>query len=653
MEENRRIFGHMPDGTPVEEITLRSRSATCQIITYGGAVRSLKLPRLREEPLDVVLGFDTLEDYIAQDKYMGALVGRYANRIAGARFTLGGVEHSLAANDGPDSLHGGNVGFDKRVWTVEDLGQDYVTLSLVSPDGEEGYPGTLEVRVTYTLSGAYACDERGSLDIAYSAKCDKDTVFNPTSHIYFNLSGHASGSVEGQYIELDASRYTPVGPGLIPTGAIDPVDGAPMDLRKAQRIGAHIDDPFHQVRMAGGYDHNWAIDGWAEKGAGRQAAWAWSPDTGIAMSMSTDMPGVQFYTGDHLDGCPKGKGGAVYGKRCGFCLESQSFPDSPNQPGFPSCVLRAGEGYRSHTGYRFSVPFSYELAGRGIKERRDRMTDKEKKELMVTACKVRIGIIESTHAAKAGHPGGSLSAAELFTYLYFKELNVDPKDPKKWDRDRFVLSKGHCAPGMYAAMALRGFFPWEDLKTLRHIGSYLQGHPDMRSVPGVDMSTGSLGQGISAACGMALVAKQRHDPIRVYTLLGDGEIQEGQVWEAMMFAHHYGLDGLCAIIDNNGLQIDGPVEKVMSPYPIEDKLRAFGWEAVTVNGHDFDQLADAFAQARAVKGRPFAIVMRTTKGKGVSFMEDQADWHGKAPNDEQCEIALKELNAELARLEGM
>lgn len=281
------------------------------------------------------------------------------------------------------------------------------------------------------------------------------------------------------------------------------------------------------------------------------------------------------------------------------------------------------------------------------------MTANEKKTLMVNACKVRIGIIESTHAAKAGHPGGSLSSAELFTYLYFKELDVDPKDPKKRDRDRFVLSKGHCAPGLYAALALRGFFPWEDLKTLRHIGSYLQGHPDMKSIPGVDMSTGSLGQGISAACGMALAAKKQGNPCRVYALLGDGEIQEGQVWEAFMFAAHYKLDDLCAVIDNNGLQIDGPVDQVMSPYPILDKLRAFGWGAVEIDGHDFDALEGAFGQARSVKGRPFAIVMRTTKGKGVSFMEDQAGWHGKAPNDEQAGTALRELRGELARLEGM
>ena len=281
------------------------------------------------------------------------------------------------------------------------------------------------------------------------------------------------------------------------------------------------------------------------------------------------------------------------------------------------------------------------------------MTANEKKELQIAACKVRTGIIEGTHAAKAGHPGGSLSSADLFAYLYFKELNVDPNHPKKWDRDRFVLSKGHCAPGLYAALALRGFFHWEDLKTLRHIDSYLQGHPDMKSIPGVDMSTGSLGQGISAACGMALAAKLQNNPCRVYALLGDGEIQEGQVWEAMMFAHHYKLDNLCAVIDNNGLQIDGPVDQVMSPYPILDKLRAFGWEAAEIDGHDFGQMEAAFAQAKAVEGRPFAIVMKTTKGKGVSFMENQAGWHGKAPNDEQAGTALGELSAELARLEAL
>ena len=281
------------------------------------------------------------------------------------------------------------------------------------------------------------------------------------------------------------------------------------------------------------------------------------------------------------------------------------------------------------------------------------MTASEKKQLMATACKVRMGVIEGTHGAKAGHPGGSLSAADVFTYLYFKEMNVDPKAPKKEDRDRFVLSKGHTAPGLYAALAERGFFPVDDLPTLRHIDSYLQGHPNMNTVPGVDMSTGSLGQGISAAAGMALAARHAGKSCRVYALLGDGEIQEGQVWEAFMLAHHYGLDNLCAVIDNNGLQIDGPVDKVMSPYPIPEKLKAFGWNVVEIDGHDFDQIESAFAQARETKGVPTAIVMKTTKGKGVSYMENQAGWHGKAPNDEEYEKAMAELKAQLAEVEGM
>ncbi len=281
------------------------------------------------------------------------------------------------------------------------------------------------------------------------------------------------------------------------------------------------------------------------------------------------------------------------------------------------------------------------------------MTATERKSLMITACKVRMGIIESTHSAKAGHPGGSLSAADLFTYLYFKEMNVDPANPKWADRDRFVLSKGHTAPGLYTALALRGFFPEKDLLTLRHVGSYLQGHPNLNLTPGVDMSTGSLGQGISAAAGMALAAKYQGKDCRVYTLLGDGEIQEGQVWEAMMFAHHYKLDNLCIVIDNNGLQIDGDVAQVMSPYPIPEKLRAFGFAVTEIDGHDFDQMEAAFAQARQTKGVPFAIVMKTTKGKGVSYMENNAGWHGKAPNDEEYEQAVAELRARLAEVEGM
>ena len=281
------------------------------------------------------------------------------------------------------------------------------------------------------------------------------------------------------------------------------------------------------------------------------------------------------------------------------------------------------------------------------------MTTSEKKQLMAAACKVRMGAIKGVHAAKAGHPGGSLSAADLFTYLYFKELRIDPKNPKWEDRDRFVLSKGHTAPGLYAALALRGYFPEEDLLTLRQIGSHLQGHPNMNLTPGVDMSTGSLGQGVSTAAGMALAAKYQGKDCRVYTLLGDGEIQEGEVWEAFMFAHHYKLDNLCVIIDNNGLQIDGRVEDVMSPYPIPEKLRAFGFQVYEIDGHDFEQMETAFHQARETKGVPSAIVMKTVKGKGVSFMENQAGWHGKAPNDEEFEIAMNELSAQLAEVEGM
>ena len=276
----------------------------------------------------------------------------------------------------------------------------------------------------------------------------------------------------------------------------------------------------------------------------------------------------------------------------------------------------------------------------------------DKKQLQITACKVRMGILTGTHSAKAGHPGGSLSAADLFTYLYFQELNVDPANPKWEDRDRFVLSKGHTAPGLYAALAHRGFFPVEDLTTLRHIDSYLQGHPNMNSVPGVDMSTGSLGQGISCAVGMAMGLKHQGKSARVYTLLGDGEIQEGQVWEACMAASHYKLDNLVVIVDNNGLQIDGDVAKVMSPYPIADKLEAFGFHTIAIDGHDFDQMEQAFAEAKIVKGKPTAIVMKTVKGKGVSFMENNAGWHGKAPNDAEYAQAMDEIQAVLAGLEG-
>ena len=281
------------------------------------------------------------------------------------------------------------------------------------------------------------------------------------------------------------------------------------------------------------------------------------------------------------------------------------------------------------------------------------MTADETKRLMALACRVRMGVIEGTHAAKAGHPGGSLSAADLFTYLYFKEMNIDPENPQRADRARFVLPKGPTAPGQDAALALRGFFPWEELKTLRQMDSRLQGHPNMNETPGVDMSTGSLGQGVSAAAGMALAAKHMGKSCRVYTLLGDGEIQEGEVWEAMMFAHHYKLDNLCVVIDNNGLQIDGNIADVMSPYPIPEKLRAFGFAVAEIDGHDFAAMEAAFTLARETKGVPFAIVMKTTKGKGVSYMENQAGWHGKAPNDEEYEQAMTELKARLAEVEAM
>ncbi len=264
-------------------------------------------------------------------------------------------------------------------------------------------------------------------------------------------------------------------------------------------------------------------------------------------------------------------------------------------------------------------------------------------ELQKKANEVRKGIVTSVHSAKAGHPGGSLSAADIFTYLYFEEMNINPEEPKMEDRDRFVLSKGHTAPGLYSTLANRGYFPVEDLKTLRKIGSYLQGHPDMKHIPGVDMSSGSLGQGISAAVGMALSAKMREKDFRVYTLLGDGEIQEGQVWEAAMFAGHRKLDNLVVIVDNNGLQIDGKIDDVCSPYPIDEKFAAFNFHVIHADAHDFDDLRKAFQEARETKGMPTAIVAHSLKGKGVSFMEGQAAWHGTAPNDEQYAVAMADL----------
>jgi len=280
------------------------------------------------------------------------------------------------------------------------------------------------------------------------------------------------------------------------------------------------------------------------------------------------------------------------------------------------------------------------------------MDNKERKNLQILACKVRIGAIEGVYNAKSGHPGGSLSAADLFTYLYFKEMKVDPKNPKDENRDRFVLSKGHCAPGLYATLALKGYFPWEELKKLRHIGAMLQGHPDMKGTPGVDMSTGSLGQGVSAACGMAVAGKLDNKDYRVYSILGDGEIEEGQVWEAAMFAAHHKLDNLCLIVDNNGLQIDGTVADIGGPEPIDDKFRSFGFDVQVIDGHNFDEIEKALDHAKTVKGKPSAIIAKTIKGKGVSFMENQVNWHGAAPNTAQYEVAMYDLNKVLSGLEA-
>lgn len=274
------------------------------------------------------------------------------------------------------------------------------------------------------------------------------------------------------------------------------------------------------------------------------------------------------------------------------------------------------------------------------------------KQLSIQAYQIRKGAITAVYSAKSGHPGGSLSVADILAYLYFHEMNVDPADPKKEDRDRFVLSKGHCAPALYAALAEKGYFPKEELTGLRHYGRLLQGHPDMKNIPGIDMSTGSLGQGVSTACGMALSGKLRNKDYRVYTVLGDGEIEEGQVWEAAMFASHYKLDNLCVFVDNNGLQIDGPVTSVCSPEPITDKFKAFGFHVILIDAHDFNQIEAAVEEAKATKGQPTAIIAKSVKGKGVSFMENDPAWHGAAPNAEQYAQAIEDLDRHLAELEG-
>lgn len=279
------------------------------------------------------------------------------------------------------------------------------------------------------------------------------------------------------------------------------------------------------------------------------------------------------------------------------------------------------------------------------------MTNAQKLTLAKHACHIRMGVIEGTHSAKCGHPGGSLDIAEVLSYLYFVDMNIDPSEPKKADRDRLVLSKGHAAPALYAALAERGFFPVEDLKTLRKIGSYLQGHPNMNTVPGVDMSTGSLGQGVSAACGMALGAKLKQPGVSVYAILGDGEIEEGECWEAFMFAGHYKLANLCVMIDRNGLQIDGTTETVMSSEPLEDKMKAFNFNVITIDGHDYDAIESAVAAFHAENDKPTCIILNTVKGKGVSYMTNSVDWHGKGPNDEEYQVAITELNAAYAELE--
>ena len=340
-------FGIMPDGTAVELYVLRAGDLSCGIITFGGALQSLRVPDRTGKPVDVLLGFDTLEPYRTHDKFLGALVGRYANRIGGAGFTLNGRTYSLAANDnGVNHLHGGPAGFHQRVWTPEDAGEDHLTLSLFSPDGEEGYPGNLTVRVAYTLTGE-------GLTIRYQASSDGDTICNLTNHAYFNLSGHDSGPVLDQSVQLLADRYTPTGPLSIPTGEIAPVEGTPMDLRRIAPIGARIGESFSQLLQAGGYDHNWIPNG--RPGTLRPIARAASAATGISMEVLSTLPGVQFYTGNYLDGCPAGKGGAPYASRWGFCLETQFYPDSPNHENFPSCVLRAGEAFDHTAAFRFTA----------------------------------------------------------------------------------------------------------------------------------------------------------------------------------------------------------------------------------------------------------------------------------------------------------
>ena len=341
-----RPFGTLPDGQPVSLITLRKGRLSCELLTYGGALRALTVPDRQGGEVDVLLGLPNLEDYLRQDKFLGALIGRYANRIGDSRFTLNGKEYPLRANDGKNHLHGGPVGFDKQVWTVSEGGADFATLTLHSPDGQEGYPGDLDVSVTYRLT-------EDSIVLDYRATSSADTLCNLTNHAYFNLSGHQSGPVTAQGIQIYAQSYTPTDAGSIPTGEIAPVEGTPMDLRFGRAIGERVDEDFDQLTMAGGYDHNYVVDGPA--GVLRPAARAWSPDTGITMEVLTTQPGIQFYSGNYLDGCPAGKDGAPYARRWAFCLETQTFPDAPNKPQFPSALLVKGEEYHQTTVYRFGL----------------------------------------------------------------------------------------------------------------------------------------------------------------------------------------------------------------------------------------------------------------------------------------------------------
>lgn len=345
-QPSRRPFGTTHTGELVELLTLDNGTLRCEILTFGATLRALEVPDRNGSRVDVVLGYDALEDYLTYGGYLGAVVGRFANRIARGRFSLNGRDYNLAVNDGPNHLHGGLVGFSHRVWQVEELAGDRAVLTLFSPDGEEGYPGNLNVRLTYRLDGA-------ALELHYEAQCDQDTICNLTNHSYFNLSGQNAGPVLDQGICIHAQGYTPTDGTSIPLGTVEPVEGTPMDLRAPTPIGAHIDDDFVQLRQAGGYDHNFVVDG--PMGTLRPAAWAHSSQTGIAMAAETTLPGVQLYTANFVEQGRPGKAGAVYGPRHAFCLETQFFPDSPNQPQFPSCILRAGERYDHTTRYVFSA----------------------------------------------------------------------------------------------------------------------------------------------------------------------------------------------------------------------------------------------------------------------------------------------------------